>query len=38
MATVVNGEDVKQVHREPHPFVSKDQIPQFVGRTIAFVG
>ena len=38
MATVSTGEDVKQVHREPHPFVSKDQIPQFVGKTIAFVG
>ena len=33
-----NGEDVKQVHREPHPFVSKDHIPLFVGKTIAFVG
>ncbi len=38
MATVSSGEDVKQVHREPHPFVSKDQIPAFVGKTIAFVG
>ena len=38
MATVSSGEDVKQVHREPHPFVSKDQIPNFTGKTIAFVG
>lgn len=38
MATVSTGEDVKQVHREPHPFVSKDQISMFVGKTIAFVG
>uniref|UniRef100_A0A7S3CLC4 Replication factor A protein 3 n=1 Tax=Strombidium rassoulzadegani TaxID=1082188 RepID=A0A7S3CLC4_9SPIT len=38
MATVANGEDVKQVHREPHPFVSKDQISSFVGKTIALVG
>ena len=38
MATVPQGEDVKQVHREPHPFVSKDQIGSFVGKTIAFVG
>ena len=38
MATVSSGEDVKQVHREPHPYVSKDQISMFVGKTIAFVG
>ena len=38
MATVSNGDDVKQVHREPHPFVSKDQVGGFVGKTIAFVG
>ena len=38
MATVSAGEDVKQVHREPHPFVSKDNISTFVGKTIAFVG
>lgn len=31
-------DDVKQVHREPHPFVSKDQLPSFIGKTIAFVG
>ena len=38
MATVSSGEDVKQVHREPHPFTGKDQIVAFVGKTIAFVG
>ena len=37
-AAVQNQVDIKQVHREPHPFVSKDQIPMFVGKTIAFVG
>jgi len=26
------------VHREPHPFVSNDQVSNFVGRTVAFVG
>ena len=35
---MATSEDVKQVHREPHPFVSKDQIAVFVGKTIAFVG
>ena len=30
--------DVKQVHREPHPFVSKDQLMNFTGKTVAFVG
>ena len=38
MATVSSGEDVKQVHREPHPFCGKDHLPSFVGKTIAFVG
>ena len=38
MATVSSGEDVKQVHREPHPFCGKDNLAQFVGKTIAFVG
>ena len=38
MASVENGMDVKQVHREPHPFVSKDQLPNFIGKTVAFVG
>lgn len=38
MATVENGSDVKAVHREPHPFVSKNQLSNFVSKTIAFVG
>ena len=38
MATVSAGEDVKQVHREPHPFCGKDHLGHFVGKTIAFVG
>ena len=38
MATVSSGEDVKQVHREPHPFCGKDHLTHFVGKTIAFVG
>lgn len=38
MNSFANDADVKQVHREPHPFVSKDQIPNFVGKTVAFVG
>ena len=38
MATVSSGEDVKQVHREPHPFCGRDHLPHFVGKTIAFVG
>ena len=29
---------MKQVHREPHPFVGKDNLPSFIGKTIAFVG
>ena len=31
-------EEVKNVHREPHPFVGTVDLNQFVGRTIAFVG
>ena len=31
-------EVVKNVHREPHPFVGTAHMPSFVGRTIAFVG
>jgi len=31
-------EEVKNVHREPHPFVGVPHIMSFVGRTIAFVG
>ena len=38
MAIVGNNEEVRAVHREPHPFVSKQQIPNFVGKTVAFVG
>ena len=33
-----NQDEVKQVHREPHPYVSKVQLQHFVGKTIAFVG
>ena len=32
------SEEVKAVHREPHPFVSVQNLMQFVGRTVAFVG
>ena len=32
------SEEVKNVHREPHPFVGTAHLNQFVGRTIAFVG
>ena len=32
------SEDVKAVHREPHPFVGMQNIQQFVGKTVAFVG
>ena len=31
-------EEVKNVHREPHPFVGYNHLPNFVGRPIAFVG
>ena len=31
-------EEVKNVHREPHPFVGIGHMGGFVGRTIAFVG
>ena len=31
-------EEVKNVHREPHPFVSTQHMHNFVGRTVAFVG
>ena len=31
-------EEVKNVHREPHPFVSTQHLQNFVGRTVAFVG
>ena len=34
------SEEVKAVHREPHPFVGVSQItnPSFFGKTVAFVG
>ena len=32
------SEEVKAVHREPHPFVGVQNLMQFVGRTVAFVG
>jgi len=32
------SEEVKQVHREPHPFVNLQHMTKFVGRTVAFVG
>ena len=32
------SEEVKNVHREPHPFVGTAHLNGFVGRTIAFVG
>ena len=31
-------EEVKQVHREPHPFVGVSHMTEFVGRPVAFVG
>jgi hypothetical protein len=32
------AEDVKAVHREPHPFIGVTQIMNFVGKPVAFVG
>ena len=32
------AEEVKAVHREPHPFIGIEQIMNFVGRPVAFVG
>ena len=32
------SEEVKAVHREPHPFVGIQHINLFTGRTVAFVG
>lgn len=32
------SEEVKNVHREPHPFVGHAHMANFVGRPIAFVG
>jgi hypothetical protein len=34
----MNQEEIKPVHREPHPFVSIKQIQSFTGKTVAFVG
>jgi len=31
-------EEIKNVHREPHPFVGIPHLLGFVGKTIAFVG
>ncbi len=31
-------EEVKAVHREAHPFVGLNNLNQFVGKTVAFVG
>ena len=31
-------EEVKNVHREPHPFVGNAHMGNFVGRPIAYVG
>ena len=32
------SEDVKAVHREPHPFVGIQHLLNHVGKTVAFVG
>ena len=32
------AEEVKAVHREPHPFIGMAQIMNFVGKPVAFVG
>ncbi|CDW74672.1 UNKNOWN [Stylonychia lemnae] len=32
------SEEVKAVHREPHPFIGIHQIHNFVGKPVAFVG
>lgn len=32
------AEEVKAVHREPHPFIGLAQIMNFVGKPVAFVG
>jgi len=29
---------LKPVHREPHPFVSAQHLPTYIGLTVAFVG
>ena len=32
------AEEVKAVHREPHPFIGVQHVNQFVGKPVAFVG
>ena len=32
------SEEVKAVHREPHPFIGIQQVMQFIGKPVAFVG
>ena len=32
------AEEVKAVHREPHPFIGLNQIMSFIGKPVAFVG
>ena len=32
------AEEVKAVHREPHPFIGVQHVMQFVGKPVAFVG
>ena len=34
----MHQEEVKAVHREPHPFISTNYIKEFVGKPVAFVG
>jgi hypothetical protein len=34
----MSSEDVKPVHREPHPFVGQHHLSNFLGKTVAFVG
>lgn len=35
---IIMSEDVKAVHREPHPFVGIQHLSHFIGKTVAFVG
>ena len=32
------SDEVKAVHREPHPFIGLNHIAHFVGKPVAFVG
>lgn len=32
------GDEVKAVHREPHPFIGLNHLANFVGKPVAFVG